>query len=460
MDFVSTRFIAALETLVDLVCMFEFTIRLVVCPNKRNFLTNIYTWIDFFAAYPPLAIRIAVGFTLPKQESAAKIILVCFVPIVRLFKMLRHFEQFRLLLNAFELAFEALPVLMYMLLMITLMASAGVYTSEPRTNIESLPAAIWLSVVTISTVGYGDVYPTTTGGRTCIIALIITSILYMPVPLGIIGGAFTQVWNDRDRILLMQRTRDRLKKWGYSPEDIPLLFEMADEDGTGEVDLDEFRDLIKNMKIGLSEERIVMLFNSFDEDASGTVDAKEFIRNIFPGHFCAIYSVERTSTIGKSATTKSGGTSFLTSEFRSEMRSSSRSPSQSRGLHRSITSNTKITIEAVADALTASGDALENNHPNVPQDAVATLHPPAPPSEPRPFDLSEYDIGMSSSNARAFRARPKIPEENTTSEDKPVATLSVPEIEDVRGPGSPGGDGLLRNAAETRGNSCVYPSLS
>jgi hypothetical protein len=345
--------VAGLETAVDVVCMLELSVRFLVCPNKRNFCMNIYSWIDFLAAFPPLFIRIAVGFRLPKEEGPAKIILVCVVPILRLFKLLRHFEQFRLLLNAFELAFEALPVLLYMLLMITLIASAGVYTSEPRSNIASLPAAIWLSVVTIATVGYGDVYPVTTGGTLCIIALIIVSLGFMAIPLGIIGGAFTQVWNDRDRILLMQRTRDRLKKWGYSPEDIPLLFEMADEDGTGEVDIDEFRDLIKNMKIGLSEERIAMLFNSFDEDGSGFIDAREFIRNIFPSHYLALYSHD---PLRRSSMTK-----LMNSEPRS-------SPSVSRHL---------VDSEKITDAV---GD-----YPSLPS------------------VLAEHDIGMTSSHFRAFQ---------------------------------------------------------
>jgi hypothetical protein len=288
--------IAILETLVDVVCIGEFALRFSVCPNKRNFALNVYTWIDGWAAIPPFFVRIAVGFTLPKEEGPARTYMICVVPILRLFKMLRHFEQFKLLLNAFELAFEAMPVLLYMLMMITLMASSGIYTSEPRDNVASLTEAIWLSVVTISTVGYGDVYPVTTGGRLCIIVLIVVSVLYMAIPLGIIGGAFTQVWQDRDRVLVMQRTRDRLTKWGYSPEDIPLLFEMADEDGTGEVDIHEFQDLIKSMKIGLSEERIAMLFNSFDEDASGLIDAREFVRGIFPQSYLSIYGADRQST--------------------------------------------------------------------------------------------------------------------------------------------------------------------
>merc|ERR1712190_155343 len=59
--------------------------------------------------------------------------------------------------------------------------------------------------------------------------LIVITVLYMAVPLGIIGNAFTQTWNDRDRILLTQRTRERLRQWGYEANDIPILFHAFNE---------------------------------------------------------------------------------------------------------------------------------------------------------------------------------------------------------------------------------------
>merc|ERR1719253_1028837 len=181
--------------------------------------------------------------------------LVCIAPILRLMKMVRHFEKIHILNSAFNQSVEALPVLLYIQMMITLVFASMIYFVEPRDNIESYPQAIWLSIVTMTTVGYGDITPQSPEGAIVVSVLVIGSMLFMAMPLGIIGSAFNQVWSNRDAVLLMSRTRDRLVKWGYTAHDIPLLFRMVDQDGDGELELEEFKELITQMKIGLDDKR-------------------------------------------------------------------------------------------------------------------------------------------------------------------------------------------------------------
>mmetsp|Transcript_30922 Transcript_30922/g.95111 ORF Transcript_30922/g.95111 Transcript_30922/m.95111 type:complete len:121 (+) Transcript_30922:2-364(+) len=114
----------------------------------------------------------------------------------------------------------------------------------------------------------------------------------MAIPLGIIGNAFTTTWDARDRILLMKRTRDRLRQWGYSAHDIPVLFQLSDRNDNGELDIAEFRKLVMRMQIGFSEERIINLFQSFDKDHNGMIDDREFIRVLFPESFHEVFDEE------------------------------------------------------------------------------------------------------------------------------------------------------------------------
>mmetsp|Transcript_45288 Transcript_45288/g.85010 ORF Transcript_45288/g.85010 Transcript_45288/m.85010 type:complete len:108 (+) Transcript_45288:2-325(+) len=88
----------------------------------------------------------------------------------------------------------------------------------------------------------------------------------------------------------MKRSRQRLAQWGYTARDIPVLFRLVDLDADGALDLEEFRHLIKHMKIGLKDDRVVQLFATFDSDGSGTVDAQEFVRVLFPSAYHEIYS--------------------------------------------------------------------------------------------------------------------------------------------------------------------------
>jgi len=283
-------FAAVLETSVESLFLLEFLVRLACCPNFGIFFCSPYNLIDLAAA-APLAVRAAMGFVLPdcEIESVPHAILVCAVPIVRLLKTLRRFEKFQLILRAFDLAAEALPVLLFILSLIALVFAMLIYIVEPRDNIQSLPKSMWFTIVTMTTVGYGDVTPESAAGSCVTGILVVVTVLYMAIPLGIIGNAFTVTWEQRDRILLMQRTRDRLRQWGYSAHDIPALFQISDANDDGELDVKEFRQLLTRMQIGFSEERILNLFHSFDNDKSGTVDDREFVRALFPHAYHEVY---------------------------------------------------------------------------------------------------------------------------------------------------------------------------
>jgi len=289
---------AVIETTIDGIFLLEFLVRFIVCPNHWTFWLDVYNLIDLAAA-APLALRASIGPVLPLPGSdpmdLGLVLLFFGVPTIRMLKLLRRFKKFHLLLNAFHLAAEALPVLLFMLFDIQLVFSVIIYLVEPRDNIPSLSTAIWLTMVTMTTVGYGDVTPKSAAGSVVTGVLVVVTVLYMAIPLGIIGNAFTITWSERDRILLMQRTRDRLRQWGYTAHDIPVLFRLSDSDDNGELDVTEFRDLLRSMQIGFSDERIFQLFESFDQDRSGSVDDREFVRALFPSSYHEIYRDEGAS---------------------------------------------------------------------------------------------------------------------------------------------------------------------
>jgi len=203
------------ELSIDLIFLIEAFVRCLVSPDRWEFCTNTYNMFDIIGIVP-LVMRIClwviVGLRLPEEEDGGWLVflrsfLLLIVPTMRLLKTLRWFEKFHLVVCAFEACLEALPILLWPLVLITLVFSSLIYSVEPEDNITSLPKAMWLTVVTMTTVGYGDVTPNTSAGSIIVGILVICSVLYMAMPLGIIGHAFTEIWQERDRILLMKRTR-------------------------------------------------------------------------------------------------------------------------------------------------------------------------------------------------------------------------------------------------------------
>jgi len=284
---------AVVESSFDVIFTAELAARLVVSPAPKVFFASPLNLIDLSAA-GSLALRAAVGFVLPAKpgSSAAGLVLLCAVPILRLLKLLRRWERFHLLTRAFADSVEALPVLLFPLLLMTLGFSALIYAVEPRNNITTMAEAVWLTIVTMTTVGYGDVTPASGPGSLVVGLLVLSSVMYMAMPLAIIGGSFTQVWQDRHSILLVHRTKQRLGEWGYTAGDIPALFQVFDRDCSGDLDLSEFRRMVRAMKLGFSDERILQLFGLFDADGSGQIDDKEFVRLVFPTQFVEIYGAD------------------------------------------------------------------------------------------------------------------------------------------------------------------------
>lgn len=83
-----------------------------------------------------------------------------------------------------------------------LIASSIMYFAEGNEQPEafgSIPRALWWGVVTLSTVGYGDVYPKTVAGKMCCSLIIIAGMGLIAVPTGILAAAFSEVFSQSKR---------------------------------------------------------------------------------------------------------------------------------------------------------------------------------------------------------------------------------------------------------------------
>jgi len=217
-----------------------------------------------------------------REAHFAVCILVMAAPVLRFLKLLRRFKKFQLVLEAFMEALDVLPVLLYTMCLLALSFASIIFIAEPRDNVSSLLTAMYFSIVSMTTVGYGDIAPLTTTGRVASVGLILCGALYMAIPIGIIGNAFNRSWERRHQIIIAKRTRERLKQWGYNKKDIEGLF-MAYGDANGELNFVQFRNMLTNMNLGVREAWITEIFSAFDTDSSGSVDLREFVKAIFPG---------------------------------------------------------------------------------------------------------------------------------------------------------------------------------
>jgi voltage-gated potassium channel len=115
--------------------------------------------------------------------------------IFRLLKMSRYSEAVRSLERVFLHKKEELLATFFVLTLLLIFASSLMYYAEHEAQPEefaSIPAALWWGVVTLATVGYGDVYPITTFGKIIGGFVVMISIGIFALPAGIFASGFAE----------------------------------------------------------------------------------------------------------------------------------------------------------------------------------------------------------------------------------------------------------------------------
>uniref|UniRef100_A0A8C3X3V4 Potassium voltage-gated channel subfamily A member 5 n=1 Tax=Catagonus wagneri TaxID=51154 RepID=A0A8C3X3V4_9CETA len=179
---------------------FELLVRFFACPSKAEFSRNIMNIIDVVAIFPYF---ITLGTELVEQQpgggggggqngqqamSLAILRVIRLVRVFRIFKLSRHSKGLQILGKTLQASMRELGLLIFFLFIGVILFSSAVYFAEAdnqETHFSSIPDAFWWAVVTMTTVGYGDMRPVTVGGKIvgslCAIAGVLTIALPVPV---------------------------------------------------------------------------------------------------------------------------------------------------------------------------------------------------------------------------------------------------------------------------------------
>ncbi|CAB1450819.1 unnamed protein product [Pleuronectes platessa] len=182
-----------IETLCIIWFSFELLVRFFSCPSKATFSKNIMNIIDIVAIIPYF---ITLGTELAEQQtnsgqqamSLAILRVIRLVRVFRIFKLSRHSKGLQILGQTLKASMRELGLLIFFLFIGVILFSSAVYFAEaddPSSSFTSIPDAFWWAVVTMTTVGYGDMHPVTIGGKIvgslCAIAGVLTIALPVPV---------------------------------------------------------------------------------------------------------------------------------------------------------------------------------------------------------------------------------------------------------------------------------------
>lgn len=168
-----------IDSFICLIFLGDFFYRFYRSPSKIKFLR--WGWIDFISSIPT--------FHLFRGGTAFR--------VIRIIRILRTFRSGKILFNYLlrnrsRNTFVTVAAFSCMLAMVGSMCILKLEEGNPNSNIKSPSDALWWSVVTITTVGYGDRYPVSDGGRIVAAVLMIAGVGLFGTFTGFIASMFVE----------------------------------------------------------------------------------------------------------------------------------------------------------------------------------------------------------------------------------------------------------------------------
>lgn len=178
----------------------EYFLRVYVSDSKPAFIFSFYGLIDLLAILP---------FYLSTGLDLRSLRIFRLLRLVRVFKLLRYNRAIHRFHRALMIVREELILFGFVALIMLYLSAVGIYYFENEAQPElfsSVLHSLWWAVTTLTTVGYGDMYPVTAGGRFFTFLVLMLGLGVVAVPTGLVASALTQA---REEELAQKRLTER-----------------------------------------------------------------------------------------------------------------------------------------------------------------------------------------------------------------------------------------------------------
>ncbi len=174
---------------------FEYVVRWMRAKHRGRYPFSGLALIDLFAILP---------FYIGLAVDLRALRLVRTLRILRLFKLYRYNTALQNVLLGFRRVKTELAVVGFVVVIMIMSSSVAMYEFEHDAQPEKfrrLSDAVWWSFVTLTTVGYGDLYPITAGGRVIAIGTMVVGIGIVGTFISLIGSSFMSTMREEERHL-------------------------------------------------------------------------------------------------------------------------------------------------------------------------------------------------------------------------------------------------------------------
>ncbi len=187
--------LVAVEGVACLVFMAEYLGRLYISGRDRTGITPLQGRLRYSLSLMGIVDLLSFLPSLFIMAGVASTPLLLSMQLVRLIKLTRYSVAFDLLADVLKDEAQSLIVSFVLMLIILIFASVGIYAFEHKVQPQafgSIPSAMWWAIVTLTTVGYGDVTPVTVEGKIFATLITVVGVGLVSLPAGIIASGFTE----------------------------------------------------------------------------------------------------------------------------------------------------------------------------------------------------------------------------------------------------------------------------
>lgn len=164
----------------------EYLLRIYVADSKPRFVFSFFGIIDLLAILP---FYLSFGVDLRSLRALRFLRLFRVLKLVRYNRAINHFTR------AISTAKEEIFLFIFVTLILIYFSAIGIYYFENQAqpdHFSSIFDSLWWAIITLTTVGYGDVYPITVGGKIFTFFILMIGLGIVAIPTGIISSALTK----------------------------------------------------------------------------------------------------------------------------------------------------------------------------------------------------------------------------------------------------------------------------
>lgn len=186
-------YLHVLEWVFSIVFTLDYFLRIYITKKPKAYIFSFFGLIDLFSTLPAY-----LSLLLPTARYLMVLRVLRLLRLFRIFKMVRYMQEAGLLLRALRASRHKITVFLFTIVFIVIITGAFMYAIEgPQNGFDNIPESIYWAIVTVSTVGYGDISPQTPLGKILSSILMIVAYGIIAVPTGIITSEIHSVTKKR-----------------------------------------------------------------------------------------------------------------------------------------------------------------------------------------------------------------------------------------------------------------------